>query len=423
TNTGANPFTLTANQGFHYMMARDLPAGFAAPTTGTVQYDLYAATKPTWIDGSGAPGTFTGSFKVNYGLAVPKVGMEAQIVMPTGGSGGGAYTFDFATPGGLADITQTTSAFSIYANSTFGFVAPGDDHSGTCNPGTCYIAVNGTWAGGADKVGVTYAAVSPAGNGKNIIGAAAFAAAGSGTGTSAPASPATTLANATTFTMADGGTGAISAQEVDVGADGAITRVKFSASSTTLYGSPGVLKEHGRAGDAVAWSRWDGATTNANLNPNSHIITGTPATALPVSGKVDYTLTGSTAPTNYNGADGLSGSASGTLAVEFGAQPKVGFNVQVTTGPRSWALSTAGGSANPSNGGLTVGTNMRFASASVGISAANANSCLGSCNASVVGSLYGSGASHVGLGYQISDLSSGSSYTVNGALVFGKVVP
>lgn len=425
TNTGANTFTLTANQGFHYMLARQLPAGFAPPTTGIVQYDLYAATKPTWIDGSGAPGSFTGSFKVNFGLVVPRVGVEAQIVMPSGGAGGGAYTFDFATPGGLADISQSTSTFNIYSNSTFGFVAPGDDHSGSCNANVCYLAVNGTWAGSADKVGVTYTAVSDVGSAKNIIGSAAFAAGGNTSGglSSAPGTASATLTGAPTLTMADGGTNAFAAQEVDVSADGAITRVKFNANSTTIYGSPGVLKEHGRVGDAVAWSRWDGASANANLNPNSHIVTGTPATALPVSGKVAYTLTGATAPTNYNGADGLSGTVSGTLAVQFGTQAKVGFNIDVATGPRGWALSTAGGSADPSNGGLVVGSDMRFGSGSVGIAAANANSCLGSCNASVVGALYGAGASHVGLGYQISDLSSNSIYTVNGAIVFGQVAP
>lgn len=430
TNTGANPFTLSANQGFHYMLARALPAGFVAPTTGIVQYDLLAATKPTWIDGSGAPGTFTGSFKVNFGLTQPKVAMEAKIVMPTGGASGGAYTFDFATAGGLADITQSANTFNIYSNNSFGFLAPGDDHSGSCNPGNCYIAVNGTFAGSADKVGVTYAAVSPAGNAKNIIGAAAFAVAGAGGGSSSGAgggsggnTGSAMLTNATTLTMVDGGTSAFTAQEVDIGTTGAITRIKLNANSTTSYGSPGVLKESGRIGDTVAWSRWDNSSTNANLNPNSHLITGTPAVSLPASGKVNYAIIGSTAPTNFNGADGNSGTVSGSLAVQFGSQATVGFSLDVNTGARGWTIATAGGAADPTNGGLTVGSNMRFASASVGITPLNASSCVSSCNASVVGALYGTGASHVGLGYQISDFASTGAFTVNGAAVFGQVQP
>ncbi len=230
----------------------------------------------------------------------------------------------------------------------------------------------------------------------------------------------TTLTNATTFTMADGGTSGFPAQEVDVSGDGAITRVRLNANSTTSYGSPSVLKEHGRIGDTIAWSRWDNSSTNAALNPNSHIITGTPAVQLPASGKVDYVLVGSTAPTNYNGADGQSGTVSGALSVSFGSQVKVGFNVQ--TGPRGWHIGTTAGALEPAFG-LTVGSNMRFASASVDITPLNNASCLSSCTASVVGSLYGAGASHVGLGYQISDLSSGSFFTVNGATVFGQAQP
>lgn len=421
TNTGANVFALNANQGFQYMLARALPTDFAAPTSGTVQYDLLAATKPTWVDGSGAPGTFTGSFKIDFTAVARKVGMEAQIVMPTGGPNNGAYTFDIRTAGGLADISQSASTLNLFANGSLSFTAVGDDHSGTCANGGCVLAVNGSFAGSAEKIGVTYVAATPVGSLKNIIGAAAFKAAGTGTNSAATIA-AVTLRGATTLTMADGGTSSFSAPEVDVSPDGAITRVMVNASTTQIYGTPGILREHGRAGDAAAWSRWDGASSNANLNPNVHLVTGTPATALPASGKVDYTLTGSTAPTNFQAPDGESGTFTGTLAVQFGAQPRVGFNLNPVIGARGWNIQTDGGSADPSRG-LAVGSDMRFASNALSVTGANASSCSVSCSATVVGSLYGTGASHVGLGYQISDVAATAIGTINGGAVFGRVVP
>ncbi len=175
----------------------------------------------------------------------------------------------------------------------------------------------------------------------------------------------------------------------------------------------------------MAWSRWDGSSTNANLNPNTHILTGTSAVQLPASGKVNYELTGSTAPTDYQAPDGQSGTVSGSLAVQFGSQVQVGFNLEVQTGTHGWNIGTNGGAADPSNGGMVVERDMRFASGPLGIARlpSSSNSCQTSCSASAFGSLYGTGASHVGLGYQINDISGSDSSTVNGVVVFGQVRP
>lgn len=417
TNTGANPFTLTANQGLHYFAARALPTNFSAPTTGIVSYALYAATKPTWIDGSSAPGTFSGSFKVNFGRASPSVAMEARIVMPGGSLNGADYIYTVATTGGLADISQSTTQFLIYSNGTFGFVAPGDDGSSRCT-NFCTIAVNGSFAGSADKAAITYAALTPGGDSKYIIGSAAFKASGTVASSGSP-----TISFAPTAVLQNGGTSASSSAEVTISPDGTISRVKLTPNSNIIYGTSSVLKEHGRVDDVVAWTRWDDTANNSSTNPQVHIFTGTAAANLPASGTVSYAVVGSTAPTNFNGADGNSGTATGTLAVQFGTQAKVGFSLDVAMGNRGWVVATPGGSADPSNGGLVVGSDMRFASGSVGITAGNANSCLSSCTASVVGALYGNAASHVGLGYQISDLSSNSFFTVNGTAIFARPTP
>ncbi|MCY1670137.1 hypothetical protein OVA07_03830 [Novosphingobium sp. SL115] len=414
---GTGTFTYGANNGFAYAIMA--PISGVMPTTGTASYDVISATRPFYQGGQTAPGTFAANLTVGFGSTL-RFAMDGTLTMPDA-------TYTFSTPGGAGGTLQPAQ---VANNPAFFVIRPTLSASGrACQTSGCYVNFFGGFGGATpqDRLGFGYLTYGNTDSSNAIAGAVLFGREGTlpASGSSATPAPAAsaTLTGATTYTMADGGTTGFAAQEVDVSTDGAITRVKFNASSTTIYGSPGVLKEHGRAGDAVAWSRWDGASANANLNPNVHIVTGTPATALPVSGKVDYTLTGSTAPTNYNGTDGASGTVSGSLAVQFGAQPKVGFSLDVNTGPRGWRVATSGGSADPSNGGLNVGSDMRFGSSSVGVTALNANSCLGSCNATVLGSLYGAGASHVGLGYQIGDLSSNSIYTVNGAVVFGKAVP
>ena len=423
TNTGANTFTLNANQGLHYMLTRAVPTGFAAPTAGIVQYGLLAATRPTWVDGSGAPGTFTASLAINFGTTVPRIAMEGRVAMPSGGAGGEPYNFDFSTVGGLADVSRSQSDLLVYPNGQIGFVIAGNDGLLPCSTTTCTVGFNGSFAGSADKFGVTYSVVNGENSAKWITGAAAFKASGTSGGTTPPAGAAT-LTNAATYTFADGGINGYVAPEVDIAQDGTITRIKATSTTTFVYGAPAALREHGRFGDAVAWSRWDGSSSNANLNPNTHILTGTPAVRVPTSGKVDYELAGSTAPTDFQASDGQSGTVTGSLAVQFGTQAQVGFDLNVQTGTNGWHIGTSGGSADPSNGGLAVGADMRFASGSVGIARLpSTSSCQTSCSASAFGSLYGSGASHVGLGYQINDLSAAKTSTVNGVVVFSQVRP
>ncbi|SMC55769.1 hypothetical protein [Novosphingobium sp. B1] len=397
--------TYGANGGLAYVLMA--PITGALPLSGSITYDLIAATKPVYNDAHTAAGTFEASLRIGFGTALTYA-MSGTITMPDA-------TYTFGTPGGVNGTLQAAQAGN---DPVFVVIRPTLSQTGpACVTSGCLVNFYGGFGGATpeNRIGFGYTTIG----GNAIVGAALFGK--QGTLSSAPS--VTTLANATTLSLADGGTSAFSAQEVDIAGDGAITRVKLNANSTTSYASPSVLKEHGRAGDAIAWSRWDNVSTNANLNPNTHIVTGTPAVNLPATGKIDYALAGSTAPTNYNGADGNSGTVSGTLAVQFGTQAKVGFSLAVNAGARGWTVATAGGSADPSNGGLQVGTNMRFASASVGLTPLNKSSCLSSCTASVVGGLYGEGASHVGLGYQISDLSSNSFFTVNGTAIFARPTP
>jgi trimeric autotransporter adhesin len=414
TNTGATPFTLTADQGFHYMLTRATPTGFAAPTTGTIAYDLLAATKPTWIDGSGAPGTFTGSFKVNFGLALPKIAMEAKIVMPTGGVGGGAYTFDFTTTGGLADITRSTSNFNIFSNQSFSFVVPGDDHSGSCNGNVCYLAAFGNWAGSTDKLALTYTAVSTAGNARNIIGAAAFkigAGAGTGSGNTTPAAAPDGIVKYVGYLGGGRFSTFENATPVTTDSNGGLTKVDgfFEQSGATST-------DGGNASGIVAWSRWvNGNITGLAGTPSTTLGTGglaqvwgKPATNAPTSGKVDYALVGSTRPATPNAVVGTLDSAK--LSVDF-STAKVGFEAGLTVSGQPVTMATSGGTATPSISLRASGTTFGAGTGQMTLT--------GASGASIEGFLAGVGATHAGVGYYVQTTTG----NVAGAIAFGPKAP
>src|SRR5690606_33899038 len=80
------------------------------PQSGTVQYALIGATKPTVRDGSVAPGTFSGDLAVAFG-AQPHVGFEFDVAI-------GGSTYALNSPGGVADPSQG-AAVTISPGSRF----------------------------------------------------------------------------------------------------------------------------------------------------------------------------------------------------------------------------------------------------------------------------------------------------------------
>ena len=412
---GSSRVTFGVNNGLAYALMA--PMTGALPTTGSISYDVLSATRPVYGDGLTAPGAFAAKLTVGFGSSL-RFAMNGTLTMPDA-----IYTF--TTPGGATGALQTAQV-----GDTPGFfvIRPTLSSSGrACGSSGCFVNFYGGFGGSApaDRLGFGYTTVGASDPNNQISGAVLFGREGTlpTTGTGGGTGSATMLTGAITYTMANGGTNGFTAQEVDVSAAGAITRVKFNNNTpVSNYGSPSVLREHGRAGDVAAWSRWDDAPANGNTNPSTHIVTGKIATALPVSGKVDYTLVGSTAPTNARATDGEAGTLTGSLAVQFGAQAKVGFSLDVATGSQAWRMATPGGASDPS-GGLNVGSDMRFGSSSVTVTPLNASSCTLQCNTTVLGALYGAGASHVGLGYQLTDLAGTGVRTINGAALFGRVVP
>jgi len=142
------------NQGFHYVVG--VPTA-VMPQSGLATYALLGATRPTYTDGSSAPGTLSGSLSVDFGQFT--VGTNLNVAM-TDGKG---YAI-----GGSAPITGNLFA----ANNFSGLTVSGTAGS-ACSSG-CNALVSGFFAGAsAERAGLGYYINDFVGN-KNIIGAAAF---------------------------------------------------------------------------------------------------------------------------------------------------------------------------------------------------------------------------------------------------------
>lgn len=118
TVTSTTTLTLSANQGFNYVLAHPAPA---LPCGGRTTYSLAGATKPTFADGSAAPGTLD-SLEV-----VAAFTASGAITFTGSGSltiGGASYSFSgvsTVTPGprrafNMTMSTGTTaSAYGVFA--------------------------------------------------------------------------------------------------------------------------------------------------------------------------------------------------------------------------------------------------------------------------------------------------------------------
>ncbi len=235
--------------------------------------------------------------------------------------------------------------------------------------------------------------------------------------------PATLLAGANVWIFSNEGGRVGPAPTADVADSGQIRRTDYNGGTVVSYdytGPGNILREHGRAGNNVAWTRYERGDAGFGItNQNVHLLIGSPATHLPASGTVDYKLIGGTAPTNSFAPAGEIGSFTGDLAVAFGATPKVGLEFDVHVGTRGWHAETPGGAAGAATGGLAVGSTMTFQHLDLTRSGIAGNACTGYCNVQVYGGLFGAGAANAGFQYFIDDQSSGGRSYVNGTAVFG----
>lgn len=146
------------NEGLHYVVGMPTTT---MPTTGSATYVLLGATSPTFLDGSGTPGTF--SFASGGGMSVSFFAggatlnlVNAQVNMPATGM----YTMNGGTT-----ICGSTSSFSYFPSVT------GDGSNCFCG---CSSFVQGFFAGtSAERAGLAYH-ISDFLASKQIVGAAAL---------------------------------------------------------------------------------------------------------------------------------------------------------------------------------------------------------------------------------------------------------
>ena len=219
--------------------------------------------------------------------------------------------------------------------------------------------------------------------------------------------------------------GRVGRAEASVSASGKISKVAIRSFGggnpveTDFASVSDTLQEYGTAGNGTAsWTRYaTGLTTVNRSNPNTHVLVGTPAVNLPESGTVSYQLVGGTLPTNINGTAGETGYFTGEVGVAFGSTPMVGLEFDVYAGTLGYHAQTAGGAADPTNGGLSVDGNMDFFHANqVQTTALTAASCLNQCTTTVLGSLFGEGAGYAGFIYSVGEYRGGA---ITGSAVFG----
>ena len=179
-----------------------------------------------------------------------------------------------------------------------------------------------------------------------------------------------------------------------------------------------------RVADIIGWTRWANGTTAQTFvsgatgsntyaeNNGELVLFGTRATNLPTSGIATYDLLGSSAVIMTN--DVTPGTVdSATLAVAFGATPKVGIDIGVRVGGFDYLLSSFGGAANPV---------MQLDTATMGFGgdlSITGNGCtVSTCSGSAAGFLAGNGASHAGARFTFPSAPGRGQPTAAGIVTF-----
>jgi hypothetical protein len=174
----------------------------------------------------------------------------------------------------------------------------------------------------------------------------------------------------------------------------------------------------------MAWGRWTGVTSTVTAIPSQtyaqndglHYVVGIPAPigALAGTGTATFNLIGATSPTDGTNAGSVTG---GQLVVNLGAAPTVNLqNLTVAIAGSTYVMSKA---AMPITGPMTpfAGTLSGFGGG--GDFAGSSGGCSSMCSATVNGHFYGSGATHAGIAYKLTDTFP-TSRTVTGAAAFAR---
>ena len=146
----------SGNTGLHYVVGLPTPS----MPTGSATYTLLGATKPTYTDGSAAPGTFSGILNVNFGGGT--VGLNLNV-----GIDSKSYTL-----GGTAAISGSFFSGCSFCNAVVTISEAGGSCSGVSS---CSASVDGFFAGtNATRAGLGYM-IQDSSTTADVVGVAAFA--------------------------------------------------------------------------------------------------------------------------------------------------------------------------------------------------------------------------------------------------------
>ncbi|ALJ14837.1 hypothetical protein [Sphingopyxis macrogoltabida] len=408
-----------ANGGIPWVVTAPLTTPL--PTSGTIDYDVLAATKPVFASGRAAPGTFDANLTIGFDASSLSYGFDGTIVMP---EAGGNVRYDFASEGRADGALVSTFGVNPVFNMNGKMTGNGD----ACSSDGCLILFYGGFGGSADRVGMTYQTIDNPNfqTAERIQGAVAFAATGSGgPGPDPDPEPQPEPGIATgqyenqyliNLTYAN-----FDAQyRSKVTYDDAGVLVGWTRDNGSPQGvqRPGPAGESGSVDGVIGWTRWldtnNFGLDDPNLaNSGNPILSGTFATALPTTGRVDYALVGATRPTDRL-ANLAPGSFTGSVAVDF-ATKRVGFDFDIGIDQYGWNVKTAGGAADPNNGGYRLTGNNEIDGLAL-ISGTTAASCTATCSSNVRGALFGPGATHFGAAYTVND--AGAGLVVSGVAAF-----
>jgi hypothetical protein len=391
TTAGGRSTAIPANGGYGVIWGT--PAT-AFPTQGSASYAMIGSTAPVATDGSVAPGTVSAA-ALAVSFIDQKVGTTATILVD-------GKSYALTSIGGL-------SAPSLGLSGT-NFGGTGNISGGLCTVGTtCGVDLTGFLAGiGASNAGLAYTFLNaPLGNSAasaNFTGTIAF----SRTTALPPLSVVLHNQIVRTLGFADLTTNGAT---VTTAADGKLESINSSSRGTATD------HETGSVAGVIGWTRWADGTTTGNqtyvlpVNGGGSVIWGSPATAVPTSGTANYTMIGSTAPTNNTStAPGTVRSAA--MAVSF-TDRKVGITTTVGFAGNDYILASAGGLTAPS---IILDSSNSFITAAGTVSG---GTCTSACTSKFSGFLAGAGASHAGAAYVFNNTPTGP-LSVNGTIAFAK---
>lgn len=438
TTSGFLGGALSGVQGYHYAVGTPLTN---LPVYGIATYTLAGATAPTFSDGGGMPGTFTGAMGIAYGGVgtgtFPRVGFDFAIDMPDD------RIYSVVTPGGAANpagspfiVYNTAGIFPLHSiiNGTGGTFSI--DNGGRACPvmDTCFVSITGMLSGdGGSSAGITYQVWQSGYSTQSVYGAAAFTTSGA----SNPVTPEaldTPLAdgNYAALVARASGTTVLYDRPATFGASGELATVETGVSQTVNIGSNAMSEMGGN--DDVMWGRWTGGGTGGTGSYSGrdlsgdrgmHWAVGTPTADVPANGTAHYDLTASTAPV-FNDGRSAPGTLSGGIVVAWnGASSRIGAELDVAMpGDATYHMATTGGLATPATSELvyTGGASAWRFSGNVPVTVTGSGAaCDGPCTASVNAQPFGAGASTIGLGFEIGTSNAASSITGMG--IFSPALP